>query len=400
MKMDHHCPWINNCVGHRNHAAFVRFLFHVTIGCSHALYVQALCLYRTIFGRKYWLYRRVMPYGRLALTANLLCAGLTMGVTVAVGLLLVTQLMNIKRNKTEIELWIVNKARSTRTRSHPFRFPYDLGWKRNFKSVLWTQEGDGITWNVRDDCHQYTLTIEQIEQKKLKRDRTYPYDVITSYNGKRDHFGICFGCRVVFSCPNPDEPRLRVKKGDRIMVTRIRRHWVYGNKVLGHLVENGFSDTSRPYQYSKERGWLPKICAVPVHKRTWEKVVQTDRSIRTMYMFCYRPSLSLPYMYIIRICKGLLWNRSCTCIDGKKWQDYANNLWVLGKGWKEYNSSGNGLFLRFPVLCWVECNGPLLTKSYSWMYAYVLVCTVRYKSWYIWVLVGCNHWSQTTALIN
>ena len=34
--MDHHCPWINNCVGHKNHKRFTLFLFFVVIGCSYA----------------------------------------------------------------------------------------------------------------------------------------------------------------------------------------------------------------------------------------------------------------------------------------------------------------------------------------------------------------------------
>jgi len=49
MKMDHHCPWINNCVGQFNQKFFIQFCFYCLIGCTQAAFIT---LYYLVYKNK------------------------------------------------------------------------------------------------------------------------------------------------------------------------------------------------------------------------------------------------------------------------------------------------------------------------------------------------------------
>ena len=46
MKMDHHCPWINSCVGYGNHAYFMWFLLFIQFSCIHIIIIISNFIYR------------------------------------------------------------------------------------------------------------------------------------------------------------------------------------------------------------------------------------------------------------------------------------------------------------------------------------------------------------------
>jgi len=267
MKMDHHCPWINGCVGHRNQAHFIGFLLAAVIGCSEATVILSCSLYHALY-RSYYVYYDIEDapfvylgmYGFLWVLFSLGCA---FGVALGVGLLLYYQVKILWKNQTSIEDWIVEKAEHRRGRDpnlDPLVFPYNFGWKANFKLVFSTgcrPAGDGLSWPVLPGCDQYTLTVEQLQQKNQKRHRMKEFVAVEDFSGS--WFPCSKGFGVFFHPPCSDESRMPLTKENRLLVTRWKKHWLYGEK----LHDAGITDrTSRGKD--RPKGWFPRRCAVEV----------------------------------------------------------------------------------------------------------------------------------------
>ncbi|EGD81818.1 hypothetical protein PTSG_11889 [Salpingoeca rosetta] len=251
--LDHHCPWINSCVGNDNKVYFLLFVTSVPIGCVYSAVKCVLFLiryYQTMFSvqhARYFGYR--LTPGRFAFV---ICGGAAaLGVALAVAMLAVIQIKSILKNKTDIEGWIDDKAkRVTKKSKTPFIFPYDLGWRNNIKEVMrQSVRRDGINWAVREGCTNYDMSQAQLWQKRTHAQYRYTFKVKT----RPGRWGWRMGWRILCSCPWT-QATIDLQPGDLMHAWRQRGKWYCGEKVR---VENGMIRTVYPLH----RGWFP-IAAV------------------------------------------------------------------------------------------------------------------------------------------
>ena len=123
MKMDHHCIWLGKCVGFRNQASFMVFLFGAVFGALHGTIMIVLFSYEQL-----WVRLSIEPNIVLLVMVG---SGFGLGTIIAVGVLLYSQIKITLKNETSIESWIIEKANWRRKEvlqiQEKYIFPYDLG---------------------------------------------------------------------------------------------------------------------------------------------------------------------------------------------------------------------------------------------------------------------------------
>ncbi|XP_003747950.1 palmitoyltransferase ZDHHC6 [Galendromus occidentalis] len=255
LKMDHHCPWINTCVGHRNHMNFCYFLLFCVTGALHSLVLLTIGLQRAYNARWYEeMDERLLHLTFPLAVCTVLSIGLALGVVIALGCLLYVQMSIVLKNQTGIETWIHQKAemRQEELGTNDWVYPYDLGSYRNFRMVFCDRPSDGIVWPVLSGCDQYTLTREQILQKEDKRMRQRLYIVTKGFRG--GFFPWCgHGVCTCVRTPLNGEPRLKLAVGDRVFVTRWKEHWLYGQRN---------SPSRAEVEDDPPKGWFPRDCVI------------------------------------------------------------------------------------------------------------------------------------------
>jgi len=146
LKMDHHCPWVNNCVCFNTYKFFILFLFYALVYC---LYVAATSLEYFI---KFW---ASSPEGKVSRFHILFLFFVSIMFAISLSALFFYHLYLVAVNKSTLESF-----RAPIFRTGPDKEGYHIGKMNNFMEVFGDEKrywllpvstfmGDGISYPTR-----------------------------------------------------------------------------------------------------------------------------------------------------------------------------------------------------------------------------------------------------------
>ncbi|ORX33793.1 DHHC palmitoyltransferase-domain-containing protein [Kockovaella imperatae] len=157
LKLDHHCPWIVNCVGYYNQGHFIRFLVYVDLATSYHLAM----LVRRVMDMTPRYAAEPTLFDILFLVFNFATC---VPVWLCVGMFSMYHLYLVSGNSTTIEGWEKDKVATLvrRGKIREIKYPYNIGFIANMNSVLgsnpllwlWPQamKGDGLSFPVNPEA--------------------------------------------------------------------------------------------------------------------------------------------------------------------------------------------------------------------------------------------------------
>lgn len=152
LKMDHHCPWTNNCVGHNNTPHFIRFLIWV-------IFTTGLTLYELL--------KRVLEYytnsslpayliSKSEMATVIACWPLDAFVFFAIVVLFIKCMMHICSGKTQIEVWELERIES--------QFHTERLWlkiRNNYRQVHGKEMPKLTSWNLSTRQYEELIELEE-----------------------------------------------------------------------------------------------------------------------------------------------------------------------------------------------------------------------------------------------